>query len=89
MTPEVAKLLADNGPWAVVLFIGGIIGIVLWRLHLKQIAEDRDDLVHTQTLLEKAIDNETKSLQNNAAAIAAWNRRNDQDASRARKADKP
>jgi hypothetical protein len=33
LTPEVARALAEAGPWAVVLFIGGTIGIVLWRLH--------------------------------------------------------
>lgn len=81
MTPEVAKLLADNGPWAVVIFLGGLIGFALWREHLRADVDDRAQRDLAQDLLRV-------SLANNAAAIAAWNKRTDQDAARARKADR-
>ena len=55
---------------------------VLWRDHQRADQEDRDQRDLAQDLLRA-------SLQNNADAIAAWNRRIEQDAARSRRADKP
>jgi hypothetical protein len=82
LTAEVAKLLADAGPWAVVLFLGGLALVSLWREHLKADKDDRDQRDLAQSLLQA-------SIRNNAASIAAWNRRNEQDANRQRRDDKP
>lgn len=54
---------------------------VLWAQHLKADQDDRDQRDLAQKLLGI-------SLQNNADAIAAWNRRNDQEAARARRTDR-
>jgi hypothetical protein len=54
---------------------------VLWREHLNADKDDRDQRDLAQHHLGL-------SLQNNADAIAAWNRRTELDAARARRTDR-
>ena len=54
---------------------------VLWQQHLKADQDDRDQRDLAQKLLGI-------SLQNNADAVAAWNRRNEQEAARQRRNDR-
>ena len=68
------------GPFA--LLAAALIAVgVLWREHLKADADDRAQRDLAERLLEQ-------SLVNNASAIAAWNRRIDQDAARQRRSDR-
>lgn len=80
MTPEFAQILADSGPWAVVIFLGGALILFLGREHLKADQDDRDQRDKALTLLES-------SLANNKAAIAAWDKRSAADAARHRRLD--
>jgi len=96
MTPEAAKALAEAGPWAVVLFIGGVIAlggvraiIILWREHLKDDQDDRDQRDRALGLLEKALDGNKLSASASADMAKAWDARNKADAERHRRADKP
>lgn len=80
MPPE---LLGPTGALVAVLF--GIAAlaraiVVLWQEHLKADQDDRDERNRANDLL-------ALSLQNNKAAIAAWDRRNAADAARRRKED--
>jgi len=76
------------GPFA--LLAAALIAVgVLWREHLKADADDR-----TQRDLATQNDADARellrlSLRNNADAIAAWNKRIEQDAERRRRADRP
>lgn len=54
---------------------------VLWKNHLEADQDDRDQRDLAQKLLGV-------SLQNNADAVAAWNRRNEQEAARQRRNDR-
>jgi hypothetical protein len=68
------------GPGA--LLIGALISVaILWREHLKADADDRLQRDAFAALLDK-------SLDNNAAALVAWNRRNELEAARQRRGDK-
>jgi len=68
------------GPTAALAGALVVVGI-LWREHLKADVDDRAQRDLAQELLRL-------SLLNNAAAIAAWNKRTDQEAARHRRADK-
>ena len=68
------------GPLGLLIALSAGIGI-LWREHLKADKDDRDQRDLAQKLLGI-------SLQNNADAITAWNRRNEQDAARQRRNDR-
>ena len=76
------------GPFA--LLAAALIAVgVLWREHLKADADDR-----TQRDLATQNDADARellriSLRNNADAIAAWNKRIEQDAERRCRADRP
>jgi len=76
------------GPFA--LLAAALLAVgVLWREHLKADADDR-----TQRDLATQNDADARellriSLRNNADAIAAWNKRIEQDAERRRRADRP
>jgi biopolymer transport protein ExbB/TolQ len=94
MTPEAAKALADAGPWAVVLFIMGVLGLaaarafqVLWRDHLRADERDREQRDRAQAQNDATKDLLRQSLQNNAQAIEAWNKRNELEAARRRRGD--
>lgn len=79
LTPE---QIAAAGPWAVLVAVVLAGLAVLWREHLKADQDDRAQRDLAQDLLGR-------SLENNANAIAAWNRRNEQEASRQRRNDRP
>lgn len=67
------------GPGA--LLIAALLAVaVLWRDHLRADADDRTQRDRALALLET-------SLANNKSAIAAWDRRNQSDAARHRRAD--
>jgi hypothetical protein len=67
---------------AVLVMVGMVkVGSMLWIEHLKSDQDDRDQRDRAYRLLEQ-------SLANNKAAIAAWDRRNSQDAARARRTDR-
>ena len=67
------------GPLA--LLVAALIAVgVLWREHLKDDQDDRDQRDKALALLET-------SLANNKAAIAAWDRRTQSDAARKRRED--
>ena len=94
MTPEAAKALADAGPWTVVLFIMSVLGlaaarafVILWRDHLKADERDREQRDHAQANAEATQELLRLSLQNNAGAIEAWNKRNELEAARRRRSD--
>lgn len=85
--PLSPEQIAAAGPWAtlVAILVAALVVVVrvlvvLWREHLAADHDDRNQRDIAQNLLDQ-------SLANNAAAIAAWNKRNDQDAARARRAD--
>lgn len=96
MTPEAAQSLAEAGPWAVLIFFVGVVAIAVARVlivagreHLKADERDRGQRDQSEAhvvALEGLLEN---SLANNADAVAAWNKRNEQDAARARRADRP
>jgi hypothetical protein len=71
-----------------VLYFGARAFIALWREHLKADQDDRDQRDKAQATTAELRDLLRQSLANNAEAIAAWNRRNEQDAARQRRADK-
>ena len=54
---------------------------ILWSEHLKADQDDRDARDRYSGQLDVA-------LKNNTDAIAAWNKRNEQDAARARRTDR-
>lgn len=94
MTPEVAKALADSGPWAVVIFIGILAAIsftrailILWSEHLKADQDDRNQRDRAQDLLEAAIVANKLSAAATADMAEAWDARNRADAERHRRAD--
>ena len=60
MTPEAAKALADAGPWAVVIFLAGIVAIVAYRAfvilvkdHFRADEDDRDQRDHALSLVDR------------------------------------
>jgi hypothetical protein len=67
------------GPFALLVAAVAAVG-VLWREHLKADADDRAQRDAFAALLDK-------SLDNNAASLVAWNRRNELEASRQRRGD--
>ena len=95
MTPEVARALAEAGPWAVVLFIGGVIAITgvrviraLWIEHLKADQDDRDQRDKALAALATAIDGNKLAATAQADMARAWDERNKADAARRRQADR-
>jgi hypothetical protein len=87
VTPEGAKALAEAGPWTVVLFIVGIIGVtaarmllVLWREHLKADQDDRDQRDRAIAIAEGLVPL-IRQMAN------AWDARNRADAARRRRGD--
>lgn len=91
MTPEASKALAEAGPWAVVIFIGGILAIALgrailtlWREHLKADLDDRQQRDRALDLLSTALAGNVEAAAASTAMAAAWNERNKVDAERNR-----
>ena len=63
------------------LLVGAVTAVtILWREHLKADADDRRQRDEAADLLRQ-------SLANNAAAIAAWDRRTAAEAARQRRTD--
>lgn len=89
MTAEVAKALADAGPWAVVCFLGGLALFSLWREHLKADQDDRAQRDRALALLELAERGNEVAAEAGKAMAAAWAERNRMDAARQRRQDKP
>lgn len=87
MTAEVAKALADAGPWAVVCFLGGLALFSLWREHLKADLDDRQKRDQALDLLDKALDGNREAAAASKTMAAAWDERNRAEAARRRKAD--
>ena len=94
MTPEVAKALAEAGPWAVVIFIGALAAIsftrailILWHEHLKADQDDRDQRNLAQELLKEALAGNRLNASATADMAEAWDARNRADAERHRRAD--
>jgi hypothetical protein len=87
----VAAILGPYGALVlsvVVLYVVGRAFRALWLEHLKADQDDRDQRDKAQATIEALRDLLRQSLGNNAEAIAAWNRRNEQDAARQRRADR-
>jgi len=80
VTAEVAKALADAGPWAVVVFIGGMALISLWREHLAADKDDRRQRDEAMLLVKDAIDGTRRMA-------AAWEARNRRDEKHGRSGD--
>lgn len=80
--PVAALVLAILGLWV----LGKVIK-ALWEDHLRADGEDRVQRDKAVEHEERAQDLLRLSLENNKAAIEAWNRRNAADAARHRKAD--
>ena len=73
----------------IVLFVVARVLQLLWGEHMRADQRDRDqrDVAQANNLATKEL--LRQSLENNAKAIDAWNRRNEQDAARQRRSDKP
>lgn len=91
MTPEVAKSVAEAGPWAVVILIGGALAVgftraivVLWRNHLEADLDDRTQRNLALGLLDKALDGNREAAAGSKSMAAAWDERNRIDAERNR-----
>jgi len=71
----------------IVLFVVARVLQLLWGEHMKADQRDRDqrDVAQANNLATKEL--LRQSLENNAKAIDAWNRRNEQDAARQRRSD--
>ena len=71
----------------IVLFVVARVLQLLWGEHMKADQRDRDqrDVAQANNLATKEL--LRLSLENNAKAIDAWNRRNEQDAARQRRSD--
>lgn len=65
----------------IILYIVARVVQVLWQKHLEADEDDRNQRDAAQALLRTALDN-------NAAAISAWNKRNELDAARQRRGDR-
>jgi len=94
LTPEASKALAEAGPWAVVIFIGGMAAITftravltLWRTHLEADRDDRDQRDRALALLEKALDGNREAAAASKSMATAWDERNRIDAARRRRID--
>ena len=94
MTPEVAQALAEAGPWAVVIFIGGMAAIsftrailILWRENLRAQQDDRDGRNQALDLLDKALDGNREAAAASKSMATAWDERNRIDAARRRRID--
>ena len=72
----------------IVLFVVARVLQLLWGEHMKADQRDRDqrDVAQANNLATKEL--LRQSLENNAKAIDAWNRRNEQDAARQRRSDR-
>jgi len=69
------------------LYILGRILLVLWREHLKADDEDRAQRDRAEAREAETKELLRQSLSNNADSITSWNRRNELDANRQRRAD--
>lgn len=72
----------------IVLFVVARVLQLLWGEHMKADQRDRDqrDVAQANNLATKEL--LRLSLENNAKAIEAWNKRNEQDAARQRRSDR-
>jgi len=72
----------------IVLFVVARVLQLLWGEHMKADQRDRDqrDVAQANNMATKEL--LRLSLENNAKAIEAWNKRNEQDAARQRRSDR-
>jgi hypothetical protein len=87
----VAAILGPVGALAlaiVILYFGARAFRALWTEHLKADQDDRDQRDRAQAVSADLRELLRKSLDNNAEAISAWNKRNEQDAARQRRSDR-
>lgn len=81
MTPEAARALADAGSFAVLIFVLGVVGVVLYKLgrglindHLRADQDDRSQRDHALELLKVSNQTNLDNAQANRELAAAWNR---------------
>jgi hypothetical protein len=87
----VAAILGPVGALALaitILYFGARAFRALWTEHLKADQDDRDQRDRAQAVSADLRELLRKSLDNNAEAISAWNKRNEQDAARQRRSDR-
>lgn len=84
------NLLGPYGAFVLALIVLYVVTrafVVLWREHLKADQDDRDQRDTAQANNQATKELLRQSLSNNADAIAAWNKRNEQEAARQRRSD--